>query len=187
MRDAYASYEQYIAVRQALQNLQISTDTLNSLIVLDKEATIAEDVCEALQSGGKKCAYIIPDAKELFSRLKARLLQNIGWLGRRQFFEFRCLCEFGDNLMNRDDFLYECEVEEIIEALDRYDPSVAVDTDGLYESNAYFLVLQEVVDFIEDRHEICKNYRKYLEEGHAEDEEPLREERLEEEDNEQDN
>ena len=48
MRDAYASYEQYIAVRQALQNLQISTDTLNSLIVLDKEATIAEDVCEAL-------------------------------------------------------------------------------------------------------------------------------------------
>ena len=181
MRDPYASYEQYRAVQHALRSLQINTETLKTLIILDKEATIAEDVCEALHIGGKKCEYIISDAEELFSRLKARLLQHIGWLGRRQFFEFKCLCAFGDNLMNRDDFLYECEVVELIEALDKYDPSVVVDTEGLYESDAYYLVLQEVVDFMEDRHEICKSYRRFLEGGHGENEEPLWDERFEEE------
>ena len=79
MRDAYASYEQYITVRHALQNLQISTDTLNSLIVLDKEATIAEDVCEALQSGGKKCAY--SRWQDVAHRDERRVFAGILWPG----------------------------------------------------------------------------------------------------------
>ena len=178
MRDAYASYEQYEAVLHALRNLQINTDTLKTLIMLDRESTIAEDVCEALQNGGKKCAYIIPDAEELFSRLKARLIQHVGWLGRRQFFEFKCLCAFGADLINRDDFLYESEAAELIEALDKYDPSVAVKTDGLYEGEAYFIVLKEVVDLMEGKHYICENYRNFMKDGHSTDEEPLREERL---------
>ena len=56
-----------------------------------------------------------------------------------------------------------------------------MNTDGLYEDDAFYLSLGEVVDLMEGRHEICKSYRKFLGDGHAEDEEPLREERLEEE------
>lgn len=179
-RDAYASYEQYETAQRALRHLQISMDTLKMLIKLDHDLTNAIDILEAVGNGAKSsrlCAERFPLAEELCENMKHNLVQQIGWLGRRQFFELKCLCEFGDDLINRMDFLYESEVADLLETLDRYDPSVQVDAEDMVDE-ALYLSIGEVVDLMERRHKICESYRDFLNSGHSADEEPLREERL---------
>ena len=181
IRDAYASYDQYEAVQRALRQLQISLDTLKMLIRLDTDLLRAYDVKEAIEFGAKAsrlCAKRLTLAQELYESLKDNLCQQISWLGRRQFFELKCLCEFAENLGNRDNFLYESEAEEFIEALDLYDPSVLVNAEDILENYPLSVILPDVVDLMERKHQISRNYQEFVKNGHGTDEEPLREERM---------
>ena len=177
-RDAYASYNQYEAMRRVMNSLQISKDTLIKLIEMDRDLLNASDLLEALALGGEKCTYCLDQGRELVHSLETKLKQQIGWLGRRQFFEFVQLCRFAENLMNRDDYIYESEASEVIEGLDQFDPSIAVSADAIVEQYPVSEMLPGVMEFMDGTHKICKNYRDFLKSGHAKDEEPLREERL---------
>lgn len=180
-RDAYASYEQYEAVLGALYRLQITTDTLKRLIRLDHDLTNALDILEAVGIGASSCricAERLSLAEELCDYMKANLVQQIGWLGRRQFFELQCLCSFGEDLINRKNFLYESEAADLLDVLDQYDPTVAVDAEDMADQ-ALYISIGEVVDLMERRHKISENYMDFIKSGHGMSEEPLREERLE--------
>ena len=177
-RDAYASYNQYETMQRALNNIQISKDTLNKMIEMDRDLLNAGDVLEALELGGEKCAYCLHQGRELVHSIETKFRQQLGWLGRRQFFELVQLCRFAEDLMNRDDYIYESEASEVIERLDQFDPSIAVSTDEIVEQYPISVMLPDVMEFMDGTHKICKNYLDFLKSGHGKDEEPLREERL---------
>ena len=58
-RDANASYEQYETMRRAMNSLQITRDSLESLVEMDRDFLNAGDVLEALELGGDKCIHIV--------------------------------------------------------------------------------------------------------------------------------
>ena len=174
-RDAYASYDQYKAMRRAMNNLQITRDTLESLLALDHDLSNTEDVLEALELGGGDCLH---EGRELYNSIKKKFIQQISWLGRRQFFELVQLCRLAESFSNRSSFIYESEATETIEALDCFDPSVIVDADVFLDYYSLRAMLPEVMKLMDGTHTVCENYRQFLEDGHSRDEEPLREERL---------
>ena len=174
-RDAYASYDQYKAMQRAMNNLLITRDSLESLLELDRDLHYAREVLEALELGRGECLH---QGRELYNSIKRKFIQQISWLGRRQFFELVQLCRLAESFSNRSSFIYESEAAETIEALDCFDPSVIVKVDAILDHYSLRAMLPEVIELMDGTHTVCQNYRQFLEDGHSRDEEPLREERM---------
>lgn len=180
-RDAYASYEQYETMRRAMNSLQITRDSLESLVEMDRDFLNAGDVLEALELGGDKCIHCLYQGRELYNSIKTKFSMQVSWLGRRQFFELVQLCRFAESFMNRRSFIYKSEAEETIEGLDQFDPSVVVNAEFILDKYPLSAMLPDIMELMDGTHTVCHNYRAFIQNGHGVDEEPLREERMAEE------